>query len=117
MREARIIIPQSAKAAARHIEARLMAAYEGWTRSKGRGAWYSPDRGAHSELIERVYIYDVAVNSCSATVCERLWSIAAKAAEYGNQTCVYLRLPTGSVHLVEPESEFDIDLELFGEPK
>ncbi len=106
MREARIIIPQSAKAAARHIETRLMEAYEGWTRSKGRGAWLSD-----SGWFKRVYIYDVAVSSCSVTVCSRLWNIAAKAAEIDSQECVYLRLPTCSVYLVKAGTEFDTQRE------
>jgi hypothetical protein len=110
-REARIILPAEGDAAEiERIERRLTAVFGGFTRHAGHGAWRAPDGRV---MQEAVFIYDVAAPAFMAGAVEdenRAWhgaaaelrAIACEACNRLGQTCVYLRLPTGDVHLVGP---------------
>jgi hypothetical protein len=110
-REARIILPaESDPAEIERIERRMVAIFGGFTRHAGHGAWRAPDG---SVMQEAVFIYDVAVPAFMAGAVEdenRAWrgasaelrAIACEACNRLWQSCVYLRLPDGEVHLVSP---------------
>jgi hypothetical protein len=111
-REAKIILPARADAGAlATVEARLVAAFGGFTRHAGHGAWRNP--GGAIEY-EDVLAYVVAVPAFMAGAAEdeiRAWhgasatlrEIAREACNRLWQTCVYVRLPDGDVHLVGPD--------------
>jgi hypothetical protein len=110
-REAKIILPARADADALAVfEARLVTAFGGFTRHAGHGAWRNP--GGAIEY-EDILTYVVAVPAFMAGAVEdenRAWhgaaaelrAIAREACNRLGQTCVYLRLPTGDVHLINP---------------
>jgi hypothetical protein len=109
--EAKIILPARADAGAlAAFEARLVTAFGGFTRHAGHGAWRNP--GGAIEY-EDVLAYVVAVPAFMAGAPEdegRAWHgasaelrmLACEACNRLNQTCVYIRLPDGEVHLVGP---------------
>jgi hypothetical protein len=107
-KEARIILPMRADAEAlAEIETRLVAAFGEFTSYTGTGAWRAPDG---SVMQEAVYVYDVAVPAFVAGYETHAWhgasltlrEIARDAARAMAQACVYLRLPDGEVHLINP---------------
>jgi hypothetical protein len=111
-REAKIILPARADAdALAAIERRIIAVFGGFTRHAGHGAWRNP--GGAIEY-EDVLTYVVAVPAFMAGAVEdenRAWhgaaaelrAIAREACNRLGQTCVYLRLPDGDVHLIRPD--------------
>ncbi len=100
-REARIIIPTTATAAAAELEQTAVERFGGFTVSYGTGAWKTPDGETETETVA---IYDIATEDTPWAVWA-LWEIARRAAETGNQFCVYLRLPNGDVRFVKPNGE------------
>jgi hypothetical protein len=107
-KEARIILPMAADAeAVTAVETRLVAAFGGFTSYTGTGAWRASD--GHP-VVEAVRVYDVAVPAFMAGYETHAWhgasaelrEIARDAARAMAQACVYLRLPDGEVHLVNP---------------
>jgi hypothetical protein len=110
-KEARIILPMRADAEVlAKIERRIVAIFGGFTSHVGTGAWRAPD--GHTD-VEAVRVYDVAVPAFMAGALEdenRAWhgaaaelrAIACEACNRLEQACIYLRLPTGDVHLVGP---------------
>jgi hypothetical protein len=108
-REARIVLPMRADAKAlAEIEARLVAAFGGFTSCTGTGAWRAPDGFAE---VESIRIYDIAVPAFDAGEPERAWlgseitlrEIARDAARMLAQECVYARMPFGDVYLIRPD--------------
>jgi hypothetical protein len=109
-REARLILPAAGDLASiRNVETRLVAAFGGYTKITGFGAWRSP----HGTDAEEVFIYDIAVAAFSGgdwLERDRAWygavgvllDIARDAARDLKQACIYLRFPDGEVHLVTP---------------
>jgi hypothetical protein len=119
-REAKIILPARADTdALAAIEARIVRAFGGFTRHAGHGAWRNP--GSAIEY-EDVLAYVVAVPAFTTSTTEtelRAWhgaaaelrAIACEACNRLDQTCVYLRLPDGEVHLVGPHGwDFNPDV-------
>ncbi len=104
MREARIILPNRRSNCHKLLGRMLANEFGGFTRLAGHGHWVDP-RG--EDCVEDVFIYHVAVPSCSVTVLRRLWNIAREIGHIAKQQCIYLVMPTGSVFLVEPDAEFD----------
>jgi hypothetical protein len=118
--EAKIILPARADAdALAAFEARLVTAFGGFTRHAGHGAWRNP--GGAIEY-EDVLVYVVAVPAFMTGAVEdenRAWhgasavlrELAREACNRLWQSCVYLRLPTGDVHLVGPDGrDFNPDV-------
>ena len=120
--EARVILPvpttPEAASAQHRAEAALIEAFGGYTRSRGDGAWFDGSRTIH----EIVYIYDVSVPYLSGTgedayrewagAMTALRAIAKTAAREMQQECIYLRAPTGRVHLIRPDGrDYNPDVE------
>jgi hypothetical protein len=111
-REARIIIPAgSDPAEIERIERRIITSFGGFTRTAGYGAWRAPDG---SVMLEAIFVYDVAAPAFMAGAVDdenRAWhgaaaelrAIAREACNRLWQSCVYLRLPNGEVHLIGPD--------------
>jgi hypothetical protein len=119
-REARIILPAEGDAAEiARIERRMVTVFGGFTRHAGHGAWRALDGRA---MQEAVFIYDVAVPAFMAGTIDdelRAWhgaaaelrAIAREACNRLGQSCVYLRLPNGDVHLIRPDGrDFNPDV-------
>jgi hypothetical protein len=111
-REARIILPAGGDPAEiERIERRIITSFGGFTRTAGHGAWHAPDGRV---IQEDVFIYDVASPAFMAGAVDdenRAWhgasaelrAIAREACNRFWQSCVYLRLPDGEVHLIGPD--------------
>ena len=120
--EARLILPDTGTphgdTARLDAETALVSAFGGFTRTQGEGAWYD----GRQVWRERVYVYDIAVPLLSGTGedAAREWAgamtalraIAKTAAREMQQECIYLRAPTGRVHLIRPDGrDYNPDVE------
>ena len=77
------------------LEGQLIAAFGGYTRTGGRGAWFD----GISNVQEDVAIYTIAMLDTAFTR-ETLINFAKQYRLAANQTCVYVRLPDGSVTFI-----------------
>lgn len=104
MREAKIILPVICG----DLSETLVGAFGGCTVVTGSGHWKHPVTGR--TVSEAVRIYTVAVefnptHRRDTSVLDALEGIAKAACIAGNQECVYLQYPTGSVVLVNQRGE------------
>ena len=101
--EARIIMPTHDNKGrplgffANRLRARLVDAFGGYTETGGTGG-YAGAMGATTDERAPVIVFDIACDRDARPV---LVAIAQWLARVADQECIYLRLPTGEVLLVE----------------
>lgn len=94
---------------------RLAQAFGGYTLTSGKGGWVAPDGTLHED---HVLVVDVAVplflpvsqaggivthetERAGMFATGKLWTVARDYASAAEQQCVYVRLPSGDVHLID----------------
>ena len=95
MHEAKLIIPQSCKAAMAYALPVIADLFGGSTVTEGSGSWKD---GAGKLVIEPVSIITIACTDSLATM-DHLDAIADDIGRLGKQDCVYIRYPNGRVYL------------------
>ena len=95
MHEAKLIIPQSCKAAMGYALLVIDDRFGGSTVTEGSGSW-KDDTG--KLVIEPVYVITIACTDSLVTM-ESLDAIADNIGRLGKQDCVYIRYPNGRVYL------------------
>lgn len=100
LREARIVMPYDNDDEDSHAGLRtaLLDAFGGYTCTTGVGAWRDDFRRS---IIDRVQVYDVAIEAERDATWDTLFQIAMKAGRELDQEAVYIRYPDGSV-CIEP---------------
>jgi len=102
MHEARIILPfgtYKLDGACELLELSLGRSFGGWTRTTGKGAWFSAEQ--IKMVYEDVYVYDVEMPA-SVTSWQELRRIARNACRDAEQECVYVRW-NGEVNFIGRE--------------
>ncbi len=105
MREARLILtaptPNQACFIAEWLEERLCTKFGGYTMTHGTGGWAA----GPAHCYEPIRVYDVALDERDDEAANELIALAREMGRRAEQRCVYLRLPSGEVTMLDiPET-------------
>ena len=105
LRVGTIILPSSDNAGNslgpehRRLRSILGHTFGGFTSTNGQGFWIDPASG--DEHAEPVVVYQIAA-VWSPALCLQLRTVAARAASFARQKCVYIDTPLTGVEFVPP---------------
>ncbi|MGH2619839.1 MAG: hypothetical protein ACRDHG_04630 [Anaerolineales bacterium] len=91
MREACLVVPVSFDPTT--VEAKMLVAFGGFTRTDGLGGWIAPDKHVFREP---VFVYALAMEDTDANLSE-LVALANYVKTTYSQQCVYVRKPDGAI--------------------
>lgn len=101
LKEARIVMPSPAGDGMDHESLRtaIVAAFGGYTCTTGVGAWRPAD--SDTTIVDKVAIYDVAIEAERDASWDMLFQIAMQAGRDLKQEAVYIRYPDGAVEIAK----------------